>query len=234
VNLPAEIGFLDKRMVDEGGGFPLPTNMAIYKKYGCLGPRTIIAAMRVICDEDIATLAETGTSLIHDPAATLNRGLGMPSISKVRRAGVRVGLCTNALGQDIFEAMRVAGWIARTVDRVADALPHKVALEMATIRNAEIFGIDDQVGSLEVGKKADVITVNLNKVHHSPCLNVTAATALCAWGGDVEEVILNGTMAVKQGKFVNFDETAIIKEANERALFCAKKAGLHDRLLPLV
>lgn len=219
----------------------LPTNMAIYKKYGCLGPKTIIAAMRIISDEDISTLAETNTSLVHDPMATLNRGWGLPFIPEVQKAGVRVGLCTNALGQDMFEAMRVAGWLARTTSgggtdskASADALPLSVALKMATITNAEIFGIDDQVGSLEVGKKADVITVNLGKFHHAPCLNVMSATALCSWGGDVEEVVANGKLLVKQGKLTHLNEESIIREASEMALHCAKKANLDDRLLPLL
>jgi len=218
-----------------------PTNMAVYKNYGALGPKTIIAAMRIISDEDIATLAESGTSLIHDPGPTLNRGWGLPDIPKVQRAGVRVGLCTNALGQDMFEAMRVAGWLARTTSGggidakpAPDALPINVSLKMATITNAEAFGIDQEVGSLEVGKKADVIVLNVKKLHHTPCLNIMAAIALSSYGDDVEDVIANGKLLVKGGRFTHLDEEGIIAEATERALYCAKKANLDDRLLNMI
>jgi 5-methylthioadenosine/S-adenosylhomocysteine deaminase len=211
----------------------VPRNIGLYRKYSCLGPGTTIAAMRVISDQDIMDLAETGTGLILDPAAALNRGTGLPPIPKVLAAGIRVGLGTNTVGEDMFENIKAAGWIARTVDGSPEALPLNVALEMATIRNAEILGIGDQVGSLEVGKKADVIVVNLNKFHYSPCLNVLSGVGLFGPGRDVEEVIIDGRLIVKQGRVVDLDEDAIIQDANARALFCAKKAHLENRLSPL-
>lgn len=211
----------------------VPRNIGLYKKYGCLGPGTTIAAMRVISDQDIADLAETRTGLILDPTAALNRGTGLPPIPKVLSAGVRVGLGTNTVGEDMFENMKGAGWIARTVDGAPDALPLSVALEMATIRNAEILGIDDQVGSLEVGKKADVIIINLSHNAYSPCLNILAALTLFGSGRDVEDVIIEGKLLLRQGKFLDLDEESIIQEAHERALFCARRAHFEDRLLPL-
>ena len=213
------------------------SNVGIFKKFGCLGPKTSLACMRFIKDEDIPALVETGTGVIFDPTTAFNWGTGLPPIPKVMRAGVRVGLATNGsasnFGQDMFETMKNAIAAARTVDGAPDALPVAVALEMATIRNAEILGIKDQVGSLEIGKKADVITVNLNKSHLSPCLNVLAATVLSASGHDVEEVIVDGNLFITGGKLVNFDESEIIREATDRAFHCAKKAHLDHRLLPL-
>ncbi len=209
------------------------TNIAIFKEFGCLGPKTTIAAMRVISEEDIANLAETGTGLIHDPPAVLNRGTGLPPIRKTLAAGVKVGLGTNALGQDMFETMKAAGWVARTADGVPDALPLNVAMSMATIGNADVLGLDAQVGSLEVGKKADIITINLNKCHYSPCLNVLSALVHSGSGRDVEEVIVDGKLLVKEGKLVELDEESIMREAHERALACAKKAHLENRLSPL-
>ena len=132
----------------------------------------------------------------------------------------------------MFETMKNAIAAARTVDGATDVLPVAAALEMATIKNAEILGIRDQVGSLEVGKKADVITVNLNKSHVSPCLNVLAATVLSASGHDVEEVIVDGNLVIKGGKLLHFEESDIIREATDRALHCAKNARLEHRLLP--
>jgi len=210
-----------------------PTNVTIYKEFGCLGPKTTVAAMRVISDEDIDNLAETETGLIHDPPAVLNRGTGLPPISKALAAGVKVGISTNAVGQDIFEAMKTAGWVARTVEGVPDALPADVALELGTIRNAEVLGLNDQVGSLEVGKKADVITVNLGKLQQSPCMNVISALVNVTSGRDVEDVIVDGKMIIKDGQFKDLDEEAILKEAYDRAFHFAKRANLHDRLLPL-
>jgi 5-methylthioadenosine/S-adenosylhomocysteine deaminase len=215
----------------------LSSNVGIFKKFGCLGPNTSLACMRFIKDEDIQDLVETGTGVIFDPTTAFNWGTGLPPIPKVLRAGVRVGLGTNGaasnFGQDMFETMKNAVAASRTVDGATDALPLATALEMGTIRNAEILGIEDQVGSLEVGKKADIITVNLNKCHLSPCLNVLAATVLSASGADVEEVIVDGEMIIQGGKPVRLDEAALVQEAGDRALRCAKKAGLDDRLCPL-
>jgi cytosine/adenosine deaminase-related metal-dependent hydrolase len=189
--------------------------------------------MRVVSDEDIKILVETDTALIHDPPAVLNRGTGLPPIPKALAAGVKIGLCTNALGQDMFEAMKTAGWIARTVEGVPDALPVETALEMGTIRNAEALGIENKIGSIEVGKKADIITVNLNRLHQTPCLNVIAALINSTSGRDVEDVIVDGKMIIKDSGFVELDEESIIKEAYDRALHFSKKANLDDRLLPL-
>ena len=211
----------------------LSSNVEIFKKFGCLGPNTSLACMRFIKDEDISDLVETGTGVIFDPTTAFNWGTGLPPIPRVLRAGVRVGLGTNGaasnFGQDMFETMKNAVAASRTVDSATDALPLTTALEMATVRNAEILGIKEQVGSLEVGKKADIITVNMNKCHLSPCLNVLAATVLSASGADVEEVIVDGDVIIQGGKPVRLDEAAIIQEAGDRALHCARKAGLDDR-----
>jgi len=211
----------------------LPTNIAIFKEFGCLGPNTTVAAMRVISDGDIADLAETGTGLIHDPPAVLNRGTGLPPIPRALAAGVQVGLGSNALGQDMFETMKTAGWVARTVEGVPDILPVSVALEMGTIRNAKVLGLGDQVGSLEVGKKADIITVDVNKSHHAPCLNVISAIVHCSSGSDVADVIVDGKLIIRENKFVDLDEASILQEAHEKALSFSKKAHLEDRLIPL-
>jgi 5-methylthioadenosine/S-adenosylhomocysteine deaminase len=215
----------------------MPTNLKILREYGCLGPRTSLACMRLVSDDDIANLVETGTGVIFDPTTALNWGTGLPPIPKVLRAGIRIGLGTNGsasnFGQDMFEAMKNAIGMAKTFDGSPDALPILTALEMVTIRNAELLGINDQVGSLEVGKKADIITVNLNRFQCSPCLNVMAAIVLSTSGRDVEDVIVDGKILIKNGKLVDMDEAALIQEATERALFCAKKARLDHRLLPL-
>lgn len=214
----------------------LSSNVGIFKKFGCLGPKTSLACMRFIKDEDIQDLVETETGVIFDPTTAFNWGTGLPPIPKVLRSGVRVGLGTNGaasnFGQNMFETMKNAVAASRTVDGATDALPLSTALEMATLRNAEILGIKDQVGSLEVGKKADIITVDLNKCHLSPCLNVLAATVLSATGSDVDDVIVDGDIIIQRGKPVQWDEAAIIQEAGDRALHCAKKAGLDDRLYP--
>ena len=212
----------------------LPTNIAIFKEFGLLGPKTTIAAMRVISDEDIRDLAEAGSGLIHDPPAVLNRGTGLPPISKALASGVQVGLGSNALGQDMFETMKTAGWVARTLDGRPDALPVNLALEMGTIRNAQILGLDTHVGSLEIGKKADIITVNLNTPHHAPCLNVISALVNCTSGGDVADVIVDGKLVIKDGNILDLDEQSIIGEAYDRALAFAKKARLDDRLHALL
>jgi 5-methylthioadenosine/S-adenosylhomocysteine deaminase len=215
----------------------LPTNSAIFRKYGCLGPRTILACMRVVTDEDIVNITETGASVVFDPTTALNWGTGLPPIPQVLRSGIRAGLGTNGaasnFGQDMFETMKNAIGVSRTVDGSTRALPLGVALEMATISNAEILGLGSQIGSLEVGKKADIITVRLDKCQNSPCINILAATVLSASGRDVEDVIVDGKIVMRKGKVLEVDEASIVEEANLRALACARKANLDPHLLPL-
>jgi 5-methylthioadenosine/S-adenosylhomocysteine deaminase len=214
-----------------------PSNPAIFRKFGCLGPKTILACMRVVADQDIPDMVETGAGVVFDPTTALNWGTGLPPIPKVLKAGIRAGLGTNGaasnFGQDMFETMKNAVGASRTVDGSPHALPLQVALEMATIRNAEILGVDSQIGSIEVGKKADVITVRLDKSQYAPCMNTLAAIVLSASGRDVEDVVVDGKLVVRNGGVLEIDEAAIVREANERALFCAKKAGFDDLLMPL-
>jgi 5-methylthioadenosine/S-adenosylhomocysteine deaminase len=211
------------------------TNIGIFKKFGCLGPNTNIAAMRIFSEEDIADLSESSCSVIFDPTPSLNWGTGLPPISRIKNEGIAVGLGTNGAssnyGQDMFETMKNAIAIARTVDGSPEALPLYEALEMATIHNARMLGLDAHVGSLEVGKKADIITLGVTKPHHTPCLNVLAATVLSSRGSDVEEVIVDGNIIISRGKLVDLDEASIIEEANDRALHFARKAHLDDRIL---
>jgi cytosine/adenosine deaminase-related metal-dependent hydrolase len=133
----------------------------------------------------------------------------------------------------MFETMKNAIGVSRTVDGSTRALPLGVALEMATISNAEILGLGSQIGSLEVGKKADIITVRLDKCQNSPCINILAATVLSASGRDVEDVIVDGKIVMRKGKVLEVDEASIVEEANLRALACARKANLDPHLLPL-
>jgi len=92
---------------------------------------------------------------------------------------------------------------------------------MVTIRNAEILELDSQIGSLEVGKKADIITVGLDKCQNSPSSNTLAAVVLSASGRDVEDVIVDGKILMRKNKVLCEDETSIVEETNARALACA-------------
>ena len=157
--------------------------------------------------------------------------LGVSPVTKMLAAGVPVSLGTDTCAvndnMDMFEAMRVGAFLQKMFTGEPTAVPADQSLAMATIDGARALGMADQIGSLEVGKKADVILVDLTGVHIRPINNlvnnlVYAATA----ASDVETVIVDGQIVVEDRKLLCFDEQTVIAEAEEFAFKRFDRAGL--------
>jgi 5-methylthioadenosine/S-adenosylhomocysteine deaminase len=198
---------------------------------GLLGPDVLGAHCIWLSDEDIGLLKDTGTSVAHNPECNMKVADGIAPIAKMLKAGVTVSLGTDSCAvndnMDMFEAMRVAAFLQKVSQMDAMALHAYQVLEMATIGGARALGMEAEIGSLEVGKKADLILVDLSGPHMRPINNVVNNLVYCASAiHDVDTVIVDGAVLVRDHKLLVADEAELLAQAEEYAIRRFSQAGL--------
>ena len=206
------------------------SHIALADHLGLLGPRTVLAHCTVADDEDIGLLADTGTTVAHCPANNSSSGWGPTRVVDMLSAGVNVTLgCDGApsnANMDVLRDMRVAAQVARMHDHTRLAITPETVLEMATRNGARAIGMADDLGSLEPGKKADFIVVNVDSPHMQPIWSPAASVVFAAQGSDVDTVVIDGEV-VMAGREVNtMDEAAIVADAKRRKVEVAARAGI--------
>jgi cytosine/adenosine deaminase-related metal-dependent hydrolase len=200
---------------------------------GILTDKTLLVHSVWLAPKDMEAIKRNGSSVVHCPASNLKLASGFCPVPELLNAGVNVCLGTDAStcdnAYDMFDAMRLAAIIHK--GKLLDPLvvPAETAIEMATINGAKAMGKEDQIGSLEVGKKADLIAVNMGHVRISPNLNPVSAIVYSAKGSDVTDVIVNGEFVVKEGRVLTMDEQEIIRDAEKTILRVLKKTGIQNR-----
>jgi len=198
---------------------------------GLLGPDVLGAHCIWLSDDDIQILKDTGTTVAHNPECNMKLADGIAPITKMLEAGVTVSLGTDTCAvndnMDMFEAMRVAAFLQKVTVMDPAVVPAYEALEMGTIGGAKALGLGDEIGSLEAGKKADVILVDLTGTHIRPINNIVnnlvySASAAC----DVETVIVDGKLVVEDRQLICWNEQEVVAEAEEFAIRRFTDAGL--------
>lgn len=208
------------------------TPMSYCSSVNLLGPNTVLVHMVHLDDSDIAKLAETGTHVVHCPSSNTKLASGICRVPDLQRAGVNVTLgtdgapCNNTC--DMVQEMRLAGILHKVSTNDPTAVPAETVLEMATIKGAKALGLEDSIGSLEKGKKADFVVLDMRQVHLQPWFNPVSAVVYSATGRDVEMVFVNGKEVVKDGKLMTMNETEVWKEAEWRSKEVVARAGLTE------
>ena len=218
----AEVDFMKKHH-----GMTPPAFLA---KHGYLGPRLFAAHCRYVDDADVALLGKSGTIVSHQAAMAANRGV-IPPIHKLRAAGCPIALGTDNNTNDVFEVMRIA-LITERIDR-DDPFPGvrpqpEDMLEDATLGGAQAVRQSKQIGSLEVGKKADLLVVNTQRAHLVPAGRFLSAWIHNGQGSDIESVMIDGQFVIRAGKVMTMDEASVIAEADKvskRIWGTVQKAG---------
>jgi 5-methylthioadenosine/S-adenosylhomocysteine deaminase len=193
---------------------------------GLLGPDVVAAHCVWLNDREIEIMKETGTHISHNPVSNAKLGNGVARVMDYLKAGINVGLgtddapCNN--NNDMFEVMKYASLFQKAVHTDASLLRSEQVLEMATICGARALGMEDQIGSLEPGKKADIILVNLWTPALTPVFlgknfNVLAHLVFAAHGDNVDTVIIDGKMVMEGRKMLTVDEEEVIEEATRAA-----------------
>jgi 5-methylthioadenosine/S-adenosylhomocysteine deaminase len=201
----------------------------LLEEVGCLGPDVQAIACADVSPHEIELLAASGTAVLFDPPTRLFWGTGFPPIGDFLTAGVTCGLATNGAaancGQDIFESMKYACATAKTAANDPRALTAARALRMATVEGARAIG-RPETGSIEVGKRADLITLEARQPHLAPLFDPEKALVYSARGGDVRDAVIDGKVVMRDRKVLTVDEDDLLAEAEQVARRCAARAGL--------
>lgn len=209
-----------KEVEDSRSGYG-KSPIAHVRDLGLLDRPTYAAHCVHIDDEDIAILREKEVSVINNPTSNLKLGNGFAPVGKLLDAGVNVGLGTDGQASnnnlDMFEEMHLAALVNKGIEENPARLSAYRALQMATMDNARALGIEEEVGSLETGKKADLILVDTYKPHFYPRHSSTAGLVYAAGRGDVETVFCNGEILMENGRLTGLDEEKIFARAEESA-----------------
>jgi cytosine/adenosine deaminase-related metal-dependent hydrolase len=201
---------------------------------GLVGPNVLLVHTVWMDANDISILARTGTHVAHNPVSNSKLASGIAPIPEMLAAGVNVTLGTDGgpsnNAYDMVRDMRWASYIhkARTLNPLL--MPAETVLEMATIRGAKALGLEDEIGSLEVGKQADFVAFDLDKPHLVPSMDPVSTLVCAATGADVDTVVIQGQAVVEGGRVLTLDEERILHEARERAAAVWKRAGIQRKL----
>lgn len=209
-------------------GFRSP--IAFADAHGLLGPRTVIGHGVWADEEDWRLLASTGTSVSHNPASNSHLASGIAPVHGMLEAGVNVAMgcdaatCDNTY--DMIRDMRDVSHLAKLREENPLVVPAETVLEMATLHGARAMGIEDEVGSIEVGKRADFIVINLDTPHLTPVWDPVSTVVYAAVGSDVDTVVVDGVILMEGRRVLTMDEESILKDARQRAREIEKRAGI--------
>jgi 5-methylthioadenosine/S-adenosylhomocysteine deaminase len=169
--------------------------------------------MTQLTDAEIEQCARAGVSVIHCPESNLKLASGFCRTEDLRRAGVRLALGTDGAASnndlDMFGEMRTAALLGKAVSGDAAALPAQFVLRMATIEAARALRIDDRVGSIEAGKRADLIAIDLSALETQPVYDPLSHLVYAAGRHQVREVWIDGRRRLRDGELVDMDVAAI-------------------------
>lgn len=210
------------------------TPMSYCSSVGLLGPNTVLAHMVHLDDSDIAAIAKTGTHVAHCPTSNAKLASGIARVPDLLSAGANVSLGTDGApcnnGSDLLQEMKLAGIIHKAASGNPTVVSAEQVLEMATINGAIALGLDSDVGSLEVGKKADFVAIDMRKAWLQPWYNAVSAVVYSATGRDVELVVVDGKEVVVGGKLMTLNEEEVWKDAKRRGKEIVERAGLNGKV----
>jgi cytosine/adenosine deaminase-related metal-dependent hydrolase len=179
-----------------------------------LGPQLVAAHVRYVDDGEISVLGETKTHITHQPAMAALRAVH-PPIPALRNVGCVVGLGTDNNTQDMFEVMRMALRTERVATENAISPQPEDVVEWATMGSARALNMDKQIGSLEVGKKADLFMVDTLRAHLVPTMRIVSSWIHNGQPGDIESVMIDGEWVMRDGRVLTVNETELIHEVDQ-------------------
>jgi 5-methylthioadenosine/S-adenosylhomocysteine deaminase len=184
-----------------------------------LSPRVQCVHTTQIIDEDIELLKNNGCHVIHCPESNLKLAAGFCPTTKLVDAGINVALGTDGAASnndlDMFGEMQTAALLAKGLTRNASALPAAEALRMATLNGAKALGLDAIIGSLEIGKAADITAINLGNLMHQPTYDPISQLVYTACARDVSHVWVDGRLLVDKGKLTQLDTVGLTHKVQE-------------------
>lgn len=192
------------------------------ESFGLLGGETVLENATWLSRPEVELIAATGTHLNYLPTASAKLGLGVLDVLSVAEAGVSLnlgtagGMCNNV--NDMFREMLVLALQQRQLQDAPDAVSADRILEMATINGAAALGLGDEIGSLEVGKRADLILIDADAPHMTPMADPVATVVYCARGADVHTALVDGEVVMADRQLLTLDEDDVLEQARITAI----------------
>ena len=195
-----------------------------------MGPDAILMHCVILTKNDFRILRETESNVVHCPSINMEMGCGLTPVPMLLDEGINVAIGAEGIRQDMMAELRFEALWQRAHNMNPNALPPKKILEMATINGAKALGLENEIGSLDVGKKADVILIDLNKPYFVPLFDIMTRIPLVATGDDVDTVIIDGKIIVENRSFKKLDEVKVLKRARQVATDTLTRAGIKGSL----
>ena len=187
---------------------------------GIWGGRSLAAHAVWVDEADMAILKQRGVGIAHCPSSNMKLASGIAPVTRMLELDLPVGLGPDGPAGsnndfNLFEEMDLAAKLQKVTTGNPQALPASAALEMATIRGARALGMEKEIGSLEPGKRADMIMVRIDRPHAQPLYEAVSQMVYALKAGDVRDVMVNGKTVVRDGKILTLNEQQILAKANE-------------------
>jgi 5-methylthioadenosine/S-adenosylhomocysteine deaminase len=186
---------------------------------GLLSPSLIACHCVWLTEAEMDLLARRGVKVVHNPESNMKLASGVAPIPDLLARGVTVGLgtdgCASNNNLDLFQEMDSAAKLHKVHRLDPTVMPSRVVLEMATLGGARVLGLEKEIGSLEVGKKADIIILDLNRPHLQPVYNIVSQLVYSAVGADVRDVIIDGKLVMHNRQLLTLDEETILNKMQE-------------------
>jgi 5-methylthioadenosine/S-adenosylhomocysteine deaminase len=195
-------------------------NIEYLNLVGLAAPHVVLAHCIWLDDSEMKILSSTGTHVAHCPSSNLKLASGFARVAEMLDREISVSLgadgapCNNRL--DMFTEMRTAALLQKVLNG-PQILPALTALQMATIHGARALGLADQIGSIEVGKRADLQLLTLNHLHSTPQPNLVSTIVYAAQASDVDTVIIDGRVVMLNRELTTLNENEVITNALEEA-----------------
>jgi 5-methylthioadenosine/S-adenosylhomocysteine deaminase len=171
-----------------------------------------------LTEEEMDLLARRKVRVVHNPESNMKLASGVAPVPDLLARGVTVGLgtdgCASNNNLDLFQEMDSAAKLHKVHRLDPTVMPSQTVLEMATLGGARVLGMEKEIGSLEAGKKADVIVLDLNRPHLQPVYNLTSHLVYSATGADVRDVIIDGKVVMENRRLLTLDEGKILEKMN--------------------
>jgi len=199
------------------------------ERLGLLGERTVAAHCVMLDEEEIALLARRGVKAVHCPESNMKLASGIAPVQKMLAGGLTVGLGTDGSASnndvDMFGEMSTAAKLHKVRDLDPTAMSAETVLRAATAGGAAVLGAADKIGSIAVGKKADIIMLDMRQPHLCPLHNPVSQLVYAAKGSDVVHSVINGRVVMRDRRLTTLDEAAILAEMEKIGETVRRTAG---------
>ena len=204
-----------QQAIQQNGKSPI----ARLNELGLLSPRLLAVHMTQLTEDEIQLCAEAGVNVVHCPESNLKLASGFCPVDELQQAGINISLGTDGAASnndlDMLGEMHTASLLTKAVAKSASALPAENVLKMATLNAAKALGLEAEIGSLEIGKAADIVAVDLGNIENQPVYHPVSQLVYSAGRENVTDVWVAGNHLLKNRELTTLDKKSILEKTRQ-------------------